>query len=53
MVFSAGLRLIECLRLRIQDIDFARNEIMVRDGKGARVYSRVYSCWQRGPCCSL
>jgi integrase len=26
----------ECLRLRVQDIDFARNEIMVRDGKGAK-----------------
>ena len=26
----------ECLRLRIQDIDFARNEILVRDGKGAK-----------------
>lgn len=24
----------ECLRLRVQDIDFARNEITVRDGKG-------------------
>ena len=26
----------ECLRLRIQDIDFARNEIIVRDGKGVK-----------------
>ena len=26
----------ECLRLRVQDVDFARNEITVRDGKGAR-----------------
>ena len=26
----------ECLRLRVQDIDFSRNEIMVRDGKGAK-----------------
>lgn len=26
----------ECLRLRVQDIDFARNEITVRDGKGAK-----------------
>jgi integron integrase len=26
----------ECLRLRVQDIDFARNEIIIRDGKGAK-----------------
>ena len=26
----------ECLRLRVQDIDFSRKEILVRDGKGAK-----------------
>ncbi len=26
----------ECLRLRVKDIDFDRNEIAVRDGKGGR-----------------
>jgi len=31
---GAGLRLMECLRLRVQDVDFGRNEITVRDGKG-------------------
>jgi integron integrase len=36
LMYGAGLRLMECLRLRVQDIDFARNEITVRDGKGAR-----------------
>ena len=33
---DAGLRLMECPRLRVQDLDFARNEILVRDGKGSK-----------------
>ncbi len=36
LMYGAGLRLMECLRLRVQDLDFARNEIQVRDGKGAK-----------------
>jgi integron integrase len=36
LMYGSGLRLMECLRLRIQDIDFSRNEITVRDGKGAK-----------------
>jgi integron integrase len=36
LMYGCGLRLMECLRLRIQDIDFARNEILIRDGKGAK-----------------
>ncbi len=46
LMYGGGLRLMECLRLRIQDIDFARNEILVRDGKGAkdRVTTLPESC---------
>ena len=36
LMYGAGLRPMECLRLRVQDIDFARNEIPVRDGKGSK-----------------
>ena len=33
-LYGAGLRLWECLRLRVKDLDFAYNQIVVRDGKG-------------------
>jgi len=36
MIYGTGMRLMECLRLRIKDVDFDHREIIIRDGKGAR-----------------
>ncbi len=34
LIYGAGMRLMECMRLRVKDIDFERSEIVVRQGKG-------------------
>jgi integron integrase len=36
LLYGTGMRLMEVLRLRIKDVDFGRNEITVRDGKGGK-----------------
>ena len=36
LLYGSGLRLMECLRLRVKDIDFAQRQIIVRDGKGEK-----------------
>ena len=36
LLYGTGMRLMECVRLRVKDVDFGRSEIIVRDGKGAK-----------------
>ena len=36
VLYGSGLRLAECCRLRMRDVDFARDQITVRDGKGRK-----------------
>ena len=36
LLYGAGLRLRECLKLRVKDVDFGYRQIVVRDGKGAK-----------------
>jgi integron integrase len=36
LMYGGGLRLLECVSLRVKDVDVDRREIVVRDGKGAR-----------------
>jgi integron integrase len=36
LLYGTGMRLMECLRLRVKDIDFGRSEVTVRDGKGGK-----------------
>jgi integron integrase len=36
LLYGSGLRLMECVRLRVKDLDFAQQQVMVRDGKGEK-----------------
>lgn len=36
LLYGSGLRLMECIRLRVKDVDFGMNQIIVRDGKGKK-----------------
>lgn len=34
LLYGTGMRILECLRLRVKDVDFNRREILIRDAKG-------------------
>jgi len=45
LLYGSGLRLMECLRLRVKDLDFAQCQLIVRDGKG--LHDRITICHRR------
>ena len=36
LLYGSGMRLVECLRLRVNDVDLGYNLIVIRDGKGEK-----------------
>lgn len=36
LLYGTGMRLMECVRLRVKDVDFSLSEILIHDGKGAK-----------------
>jgi integron integrase len=49
LLYGAGLRLLECARLRVKDVDFDRRQLVVRAGKGDRDRATVLPETLRGP----
>jgi len=49
LLYGAGLRLLECLQLRVKDVDFDRGEVVVRRGKGGRDRRTVLPAVVRRP----
>jgi integron integrase len=49
LLYGSGLRLMECLRLRIKDVDFGQNHIIVREGKGQKDRATVLPSLLTGP----
>ena len=44
LLYGAGLRVLEALRLRVKDVEFSRNEIIVREGKGFKDRVTMLPC---------
>ena len=49
LLYGAGLRLMECLRLRVKDLDFTTNNIVVREGKGDKDRITMLPTVVKGP----
>ena len=46
VLYGCGLRLKECLRLRVKDVDFERGQVIVREGKGREIKTGLLCCRQ-------
>ena len=42
LLYGSGLRLMECIRLRIQDVDFGQKKIYIRGGKGSKDRTTIF-----------
>jgi integrase len=49
LMYGAGLRLLECCRVRIQDVNLATNQITIRDGKGSKDRTTMLPGIVKGP----
>jgi integron integrase len=49
LLYGSGLRLLECLRLRVKDLEFEAGQIIVRDGKGQKDRVTMLPTRLRGP----
>ncbi len=45
LLYGSGLRLLECCRLRVKDVDFGTNQIVVRRGKGNKDRATMLPVW--------
>ncbi len=49
LMYGAGLRLLECVELRVKDVNFDRGEVTIRDGKGGKDRVTVLPGTLKGP----
>ncbi len=52
LLYGAGLRLMECMRLRVKDVDFGSNQIVIRSGKGNKDRLTMLSASVKQPLCT-
>ena len=49
LMYGAGLRLMECVELRVKNINFDRGELTIRDGKGGKDRVTMLPVAMKGP----